>query len=462
MKRRIAFFLAAGSLFAQEATIRVEVQQVLVPLVVTDKKGHHVSGLRASDFQIFEDGVRQEIAAFSSDKAGSVDDLVALSKTAAPSGMAAGPSGTAAAPSGTAAAPSGPRHTFVICIDTLHASAASATRTRQALENLFEGEKPAGAQYVLMGIGRQLQVLQPATTNPLEVLVRIRSAAWQNAMGGMDASALAVQVQNIRRRVDEFCKRCACGTGYGERNCDSEVDTLKQTVDQEAERWIAPLNGLAEQFKSVVEELAKLPTGRTLILVSDGFNLNPKRDFYAAVAAYMPDRPQFKVDDAGSSEPLQEAIKAASERNVAIYTLDSRSVGGTTAYAGGGTTDATTSGMGRSGSTDMLGTNRTTSTRRGGPVQSTANAAGNPLRAEESPSMKEAAQATGGVYFHDGGDMLKQFRGALADGREYYVLAYAPKNTAHDGKFRTITVETSDKKLSVRAKPGYWPEGAAQ
>jgi VWFA-related protein len=422
----------------------VDVQQVLVPLVVTDRKGHHVSGLRVGDFQVFEDGVRQEIAAFSSDKAGSVDDMAALSKTAKPS------------------TPSGPRHTFVICIDTLHVSPANAARTRQALENLFETERPAGAQYVLIGIGRQMQVLQAATTNPLEILVKIRSAAWQNAMGGMDASALAVQVQNVRRRVDEFCKRCACGAGPGQRNCDSEVDTLKQTVDAEAERWIAALNGLAGQFKSVVEELAKLPTGRTLILVSDGFNLDAKREFYAAAAGYMPERPQFKLEDSSSSEPLRDALKIASERNVTIYTVDSRGFGAAPS-ASGGSMDATSSGMGRGASTDMLGTNRTSRASGGvGPVQSAANAPGNPLRVEESASMKEAAQATGGVYFHDGADMLKQLRSAVADGREYYVLAYVPKNGAHDGKFRTITVETADKKLSIRAKAGYWAEGAAQ
>jgi VWFA-related protein len=438
----LMLLVAAGSLFAQDATIRVDVRQVLVPVVVTDKKGHHVSGLKASDFQVFEDGVRQEIAAFSSDKAGSVDDIVALSKSAAP-------------------ATSGPRHTFVICIDTLHASPDNAARTRQVLENLFEAEKPAGAQYVLIGIGRQLQVLQPATANPLEILVKIRSTAWQNAMGGMDSAALAVQVQNVRRRADEFCKRCACSAGA--RNCDSEVDTLKQTVDGEAERWSAPLLGLAAQFKSTIEELAKLPTGRTLILVSDGFNLDARREFYAAVAGYMPDRPQFKLRDATSSEPFKEALKIAAERNVAIYTVDSRAAGGGAPNAGGGTTDATASGMAQRGSVDMLGTNRPArGSGGGGPVQSTANAPGNALRMEESESMKEAAQSTGGVYFHDSAEMLKQLRTAIADGREYYVLAYAPKNDAHDGKYRAIAVEAADKKLTIRAKAGYWAEGAPQ
>jgi VWFA-related protein len=159
---------------------------VLVPVVVADKKGHHVSGLHASDFRIFEDGVPQEIAYFSSDTAGSVDDIAALSKPAT--------------------AQKGPRHTFVICIDTLHASPANAVHTREALENLFEKEKSTDAQYVLIGIGRQLQVLQAATTNPLAILVKLRSAAFQSVMGGLDASALSAQLQNIRTRMDEFCR----------------------------------------------------------------------------------------------------------------------------------------------------------------------------------------------------------------------------------------------------------------
>jgi hypothetical protein len=58
--------------------------------------------------------------------------------------------------------------------------------------------------------------------------------------------------------------------------------------------------------------------------------------------------------------------------------------------------------------------------------------------------------------------MLKQFRRALAEGREYYMLAYRPKNSAQDGKIRSITVETGDKTLSVRAKSGYWAAGAPQ
>jgi VWFA-related protein len=434
--------VAACGLFAQDTTIRVDVQQVLVPVVVTDKKGHYVSGLHVSDFRILEDGAPQQIASFSSDTAGSADDIVALSK---------------AASGGVAPSAAGPRHTFVICIDTLHASAANAARTRAALESLFEKEKPAGAQYVLIGIGRQMQVLQAATTNPLAILLKLRSAAFTSAIGGLDGAALSAQLQNIRTRMDEFCKRCACGMRSGRQNCDTEIDALKQNVDAEADRWTAATNGLLEQFKSVVEELAKLPTGRTLILVSDGFNINPRREFYAVVAAYLPNRSEFKLAEPKDGDPgLRDALKIASERNVTIYTVDSRG-GATPSLVSTGSMDAGSSGAAGSGLGDLAPRNA-----RASPVQSASNPTVNPFAAEESASMEQLARATGGVYLHGSSDMLKEFRGALADGREYYVLAYAPKNSAQDGKFRSITVETNDKKLSIRAKAGYWAPGAAQ
>jgi hypothetical protein len=58
--------------------IRVDVRQVLVPVIVTDGKGHHITGLKASDFHILEDGVAQEIAAFSTDTAPSSSAMAAF------------------------------------------------------------------------------------------------------------------------------------------------------------------------------------------------------------------------------------------------------------------------------------------------------------------------------------------------------------------------------------------------
>ncbi len=49
---------------ADEQTIRVEVEMVSLPVVVTDREGRRIAGLKREDFQVFEDGVQQEIAGF--------------------------------------------------------------------------------------------------------------------------------------------------------------------------------------------------------------------------------------------------------------------------------------------------------------------------------------------------------------------------------------------------------------
>ncbi len=62
----IAAWCGAGNGMAQTEApvIRANVREVLVPVVVTDRKGHHVDGLKAGDFSVSEDGNPQRIVAF--------------------------------------------------------------------------------------------------------------------------------------------------------------------------------------------------------------------------------------------------------------------------------------------------------------------------------------------------------------------------------------------------------------
>ena len=71
-------------------------------------------------------------------------------------------------------------------------------------------------------------------------------------------------------------------------------------------------------------------------------------------------------------------------------------------------------------------------------------------------SSAELARGTGGLFFENNNDLSKGIERAFADGREYYVLAYVPKNKSEDGTFRHIAVEVSNKKWHVNAKAGYW------
>ena len=62
-----AALLLLSATLAAQAPLRVDVNLVLVPVTVTDHKGAVINGLDRSRFQVFEEGVPQVIASFSSE-----------------------------------------------------------------------------------------------------------------------------------------------------------------------------------------------------------------------------------------------------------------------------------------------------------------------------------------------------------------------------------------------------------
>jgi VWFA-related protein len=129
--------ILAGSLCAQ---LKVDVRQVVVPAIVNDKKGRFAGGLSKNDFTITEDGVPQEIVAFSKETASSILD-------------SAGEKHTGPAPGGSQG------RLWVICFDSLHTSAASAARTKTTLEKLFSKAHSNGDQFVLLNLGDRIRMI---------------------------------------------------------------------------------------------------------------------------------------------------------------------------------------------------------------------------------------------------------------------------------------------------------------
>ena len=80
----------------------------------------------------------------------------------------------------------------------------------------------------------------------------------------------------------------------------------------------------------------------------------------------------------------------------------------------------------------------------------------NSAASDASDTLSEIATATGGTAFRNSNDILAGLRRALADGRQYYMLAYVPSNSNTDGRFRAISVRLRDSKMVVKAKRGYW------
>lgn len=67
--KKLIYFLAIlliflTAIYSQDDTIRIDTNLVSVPVTVLDRDGRYITNLKKEDFQIFEDGVEQEIAVF--------------------------------------------------------------------------------------------------------------------------------------------------------------------------------------------------------------------------------------------------------------------------------------------------------------------------------------------------------------------------------------------------------------
>jgi VWFA-related protein len=60
----LVFVASSTNAYAQDEVIRVDTSLVTVPATVIDRDGRYVTNLKKEDFQIFEDGIEQEVAVF--------------------------------------------------------------------------------------------------------------------------------------------------------------------------------------------------------------------------------------------------------------------------------------------------------------------------------------------------------------------------------------------------------------
>jgi VWFA-related protein len=419
---------AESSTAAAGATIKVDVRQVLVPVVVTDRQGHHVTGLTQQDFKILEDGAEQTITAFSVEHSGLPESGISA---------AAGPAGAAAT------APHPPaRRTYVICIDTLHAGFNNFVAAREALTKLFERERSEDSQYVIVALGTTAQMVLNTTRDPAAVLAALKSKAFQKVFLDGQQGGLKPELDRYRRDLNRTRQVCELADKTGDIPPRMECTAGMRRVPQGAQ-LIADLDrtltiGFLRQFRFLVTQLSQARDRRTIVLLSDGFQIVPGREAYDLLNAFFPELKGYSLR---SGERMQDEfepiLKLAASNNITVDTIDSRGLFGLGAF------DAANPGGSASvaAAVDRVDRNM-------------ASANGNTLA--------EIAEATGGTAFHDSNDLLSGLERAFADGRDYYTLGYVSANANRDGKFRAIAVQVRGRNVAVKAKRGYWSERAAQ
>jgi VWFA-related protein len=371
---------------------RTGINFVRVDVIVTDGKGNPVTDLDENDFDVFEDGKKQQIESFK---------LYQIGPNPGPEAEPARPINNEYVQESEAARPD--VRLFAILLDDYHVRLGSSMGVREPLIRFVSSLSPLD----------MVTVMYPLT--PVSLLQFTRNK-----------ESLISAIEAFKGRKYD----------YEPKNEFEEKYAYYPAVTVEAIRNQISLSAI----RSLVTWLGSLREGRkSVILVSEGYTYNLPAQLADPIAA-MPGlgnpahgRPGEQANDpyatsqrffktADMMTDLREVYDAANRANTSIYALDPR---GLAAF-----NFDINEGVGTQ--TDRESLNETIDT------------------------LHVLADETDGRAIVNTNNLDAGLRQAVTDSSVYYLLGYNSSEAPTDGKFHEIKVKVKRPGLQVRARKGYW------
>jgi VWFA-related protein len=403
---------------------------VLVDVVVKDKKGRAVKDLRAEEFEIQEDGVRQQIDYFELVSRGSTA-VGAAAATEAPAATEPKPE---KAPEKTPATVSTGPTAVALVFDRLTTDAR--VRARDAALS-YLGESTAMNGFVgVFAINLSLNTVQNYTTDAGLVKKGIEKAAAL-VSSTFDSKTLRPSAEEAAAQRQAQLAQAASSAGQGNSAAGSaagiaQVDQFLQQAQSSMQETFEALQRDQQGYATVnslmalVNSLRRLPGRKAVIFFSEGLSLPPN-----------------------VQQHFRSVINSANRANVSVYAVD----------AAGLRTESTLAA-----SRDEINAR---SRRRMDNLDRIANSTDGPLtkgleRNEDllqlnpHSGLSQLAAETGGAFFANTNQIGPKLREIDEDLGAYYMLTYTPGNENFDGKFRNISVKVKRGGVDVLARKGYY------
>ncbi len=394
-----------------EDVIRVDTTLVQTDVMVFDKQGHFVDGLRADQFALKVDNKSQPIAFF--------ERVASASQREGKKSQAA--AGTAVTNPSTP----GPGRTVIFFIDDLHLAPASLVRTRKALNEFIDHGMFDKDQVAITSPSGQIGFLQQFTDDKAALRSAVARLNYRtNTKVDMENPPMSEYIALKIREGDEQAI-----TYYAQeiqkQNCFKIKQELICMVSPQSARLLAKERAQAittmaapdtdntlRLLEGLMRSAGQLPGRKLVFLISDGFYLN-----------------DFKT---GSLDKIKRITDAAGRAGVIIYTLDARGI--------------------ISESLDV--TNNRPIDSKGMTVSSSIGE----ISASQDGLNALAGDTGGRAFRNTDAPMSEWVDRVLDETANYYLLAWRPDTEEQKrGKFNHISASiTGRPDLTVRLRGGYF------
>ena len=396
------------------ATFSSRVNLVSVPVVIRDREGRAVGGLRQEDFQLFDKGKPQVITKFTIQTSTSATTTAASAASVAVDG---------AGPSAAASKPELPDRYVAYFFDDIHMQPGDLLNARQAANKHLDHALDAGMRAgVFTTSGRTTQGFTNDIAKLHDAVNRIQP--WVSAIDKQECLKISYYLADVLINQEHSLQPSRINPNstlaaavYGEAShCLSPLDPPPpplvisyawQTASRSLQFGMSETMSGLTVLTDLIDKMSALPGSRTFVMVSPGF----------VIAA------EHRTSE---NDILDKAIRAS----VAINALDIKGV-----YT-------------------PLRTPALDTESRGESIAFTQ--AYNDEAARSSDILAELADGTGGTVHNDNGfeEGLKE----LAARPEYvYVLGFSPDNLKLDGTYHALKVKLKEAaKFDIEARRGYW------
>ena len=410
-----------------ESTLHINSRAVLVDVLVTDRNGNPIKGLKQDAFSVTEQGKPQTISFFEEHTAATVAQPQEMPKL--PPNVFTNFSPFPAPPA-----------VNVLLLDSLNTPTQSQIFVHQQAMKFLKTAKP-GTRTAIFTMALGLHFVQGFTDDPALLV----AALGNNKNNEIQNSVMIKSQSETNAQANVIGMMSTPEGGYGGSAAPpGMIAALQQFIgENDDSRGIDRVMVTLANFQRLATFLNGFPGRKNVIWFSESFPL---------VISGNVD-PQLRDEFAKTM-----AILAAAR--VAVYPVDARGVMTTGFYQAGNQLPSSTSAP-----YQIIGTDSTAAGKSGA-----GNSPGAQVgmiqqedveRNTEQYTMESIAHETGGKAFLSNNGLSQVIAEIAASSADFYTLSYAPTNPKMDGLYRKIDVKVAGGHYNLSFRRGYTATDAA-
>jgi VWFA-related protein len=405
---------------SQPFKVSVATNLVIVPVIVTDKQGNHITGLTVADFEVKEDGKGQELVR--------LDELNADIKKVEQSPVAA-------KVFTNRMAEERPKKLEIIALDQVNTPFGSMHDGNRALVEFLSKNVDANTLLALVVMERNgVRLIHNFTSDPSVLVAAVKKV--QSNLSSRDARTLESPGDSSEADLEvvqltAILNGSASGGVVGPAQLAAMAQAQKGQVDasRQAQDGLITL----QDMQQLAQYFSGVPGRKSLIWASTGF------PFALGTAATSSTRGTI-FDD------WERTFRMLTDANIAVYPVD---IGGLLPGVNANNIQSLNSSMIKAGGPEAgVGA-------RSGMMESVNSGAFVDPTIGKQETMRQLAEMTGGEPFYNSNNGAELFRRAGLDSGQYYLLAYHTKDLGKPG-WRKLNVKVARDGVKVRARSGFF------